>query len=247
MKKATLIIFSFILLASSLAACSIKSTNVKQGIKTVSSSSALATIGNPCTPAGEDVSNSDGLECYCYDGKKSADAQPYDRPPRLCSWFKPDIEGWPVGYTAAAYDEYFKISNKYQSPDKIFSFSYPKNFKVEESNWQEGQEVDELTKDSVDAFPRTQFFEVENNAITMQQRISYDTKDKTYSENDINLNGSDGIQLNIAPINNLMDTQYFTELFFQKDKYYIEVNTIMTGNALLDLPTEFMLSTLKIK
>lgn len=216
-----------------------ENSNLKKQIVSTDSSqkpsSAEATVGNRCDN-NRDVLIFNGLQCYFYDSK---DSNGNEIIPRRGIWIKPDLRYMSVD--AIQYENYIKPWKKYESPDKVITFYYPQNWKVNESNWKDS----ELIIQSNDYFS-VSISKIENNAITMEQRINDDKKDSTADMTDVELNGSNGIRLDIAPKDNLGDQEQI-KFYFQKDKYYVEVNAAKIGYALFDFPTEYLLSTIKIK
>lgn len=220
-----------------------ENSNLKKQISNVSPpqepSSAEAAIGSPCGVNNLDNSNilnPNGLQCYFYDSQDSNGNNIF---PRRGVWIKPDLR-YPLVNVIPTYENYIKSWKKYVSPDKTITFFYPQNWEVNELNWKDGV----LSIQSND-FLSVSISKIENNAITMEQRISADEKDSTFIKTNIDLNGSDGIRLDIAPKDNLSDQAIV--YFFQKDKYYVEINIAKTGYAIYDFPTEYLLSTIKIK
>ncbi len=197
---------------------------------------AEITVGSPCDVNNGNILNSKGLQCYFYDSLDSSGNEIF---PRHGVWIKPDLRNMQID--SKLYEIYFKSWKKYVSPDKTISFSYPQNWKVDESSWKDGN----LSIQSSDYSPIS-ISKIENNAITIEQRISDDENDRPFERTIIELNGVSGTRLDIAPKDNLSDQEQI-KFYFQKDKYYVELSVAKAGYAAYDFPTEYLLSTIKIK
>ncbi|HTW96082.1 MAG TPA: hypothetical protein VMD74_00285 [Candidatus Methylomirabilis sp.] len=250
------------MLAGALAVLSGCSTKPVSTLPEPQASSTAWAVGNHCNFWSDLIRsgrpNPEGLQCYV---ATSIDLETDGSGDGI--WIKPNMTlSNQYLHTTAEYNLLLKPWKKYVSPDKTISFYYPQNYRVVASSGNDsptgtapfdaftiqGLEPADQHADGPDLdYYLATIIKYSNNNLSMEEDIKNEEMNKSFQAFNVEINGSKGTRLNIAPENNLSGRREYSELFFQKDQYRVTVKADITEDPFYAFPAEYLLSTIKLK
>lgn len=228
-KKFTLIILSVLVLFG--AGCSSEKNE---------NSNTLVSVSKPCNYSDLNSVDNKGLQCFFLNGTSLETGSGI--------WIKPVINS----PGSEPYSGVFEEWKTYTSPDKSFSFKYPRIWQVVGNLWSgtvdsQGLIYVAMTLDKQTLPNSTNSILIEkirtNNIIDI---INNQTKGSSVVlQNQTVVNNSQAVRLDIAPNNNLGNQKIV--LIIKTKEYYLVVSAFKYNNPFIDFPTEVLLRTIKVK
>jgi hypothetical protein len=124
----------------------------------------------------------------------------------------------------------------YVSPDKQISFAYHPQWSINDKQWLSEGVIYVINSDIADGNIMT-IEKIEDNAVTVAQRIKQDEEDVVFSEQQEHLGNSECT---------VVTTQEKYSIYCQKNGYYVNISMEMQNKALIDALLEYMMSTVRV-